>query len=69
MISGIVVRMSHVRQAKLCSRGARAWAAEHQLDFQNFLAEGLPVEELEATGDAFALKACAVAREEASRGQ
>jgi hypothetical protein len=58
-----VVTMQDVRAARQCSRGARAFFARHGLDWSRFLREGLPVEQVEATGDAMALKVCAVARE------
>ena len=58
----VLVRMAHVRAARQCSRGARAFFARHGLDWQRFLREGLPVEQIEATGDAMALKVCEVAR-------
>lgn len=47
-----------------CSRGMRIWAERHNINYTLFLQEGLPVEVLEATGDAFALEACRLAREE-----
>jgi hypothetical protein len=34
-----------------CSRGMRAFAQRHRLDWERFLREGLPEEELLATGD------------------
>jgi hypothetical protein len=54
--------MEHVRAARMCSRGARAFFERHGLDWQRFLAEGLPAEQIEATGDAMALKVVEVAR-------
>lgn len=58
----ILVTMQHVRQAKMCSRGARAFFERHNLDWQKFLDEGLPVEQIEATGDAMALQVVKVAK-------
>ena len=72
MSAPIVVTMQHVRAAAmpgvgvLCASGVRAWFALHGLDYRAFLHDGLPLETLEATGDAFALRACAVARAEES---
>jgi hypothetical protein len=60
--------MHHVRAASLpgmgvlCASGVRAWFAHYDLDYRAFLHHGLPLETLEATGDAFALRACAIAR-------
>ena len=48
----VTVTMEHVRAARMCSRGARAFFERHGLDWQRFLAEGLPAEQIEATGDA-----------------
>lgn len=58
----ILVTMQHVRKAKMCSRGARAFFERHNLDWQKFLDEGLPVEQIEATGDAMALQVAEVAK-------
>lgn len=58
----VIVRMVHVRAAKMCSRGARAFFERHSLDWSKFLKEGIAAEELEATGDAMALHVVKVAR-------
>lgn len=58
----LMVRMEHVRAAMQCSRGARRFFLRHGLDWSRFLREGLPVETIEATGDAMALKVREVAR-------
>lgn len=49
----------------MCIRGAKVWGQRHGLDFRKFLAEGYPVETIEATKDALGLKVAAVAREDA----
>jgi hypothetical protein len=56
--------MRHIRQCKMCSRGARDFFAKHGLDWSEFLREGLPVSALEQTGDAMALQVVAAARAE-----
>ena len=56
-----IVRMVHVRQAKMCSSGAREFFARHELDWQEFLKNGIDAEKLRATGDAMALKVVKVA--------
>lgn len=56
------IRMEHIRKAKMCSRGARDFFRRHDLDWSRFLAEGLPAEVFEATGDAMALRLVEVAR-------
>ncbi len=58
----VMVKMEHVRAARMCSRGARAFFVRHKLDWERFLAEGLPVEQIEATGDAMAIQVAEVAR-------
>lgn len=62
MSSGVIVTMRDVRAAQQCSRGARAFFKRHDLDWQRFLDEGLPIEDIEATGDAMALKVAEIAR-------
>lgn len=57
-----MVRMEHIRAAKMCSRGARDFFVRHGLDWNQFLKQGLPATELEATGDAMAMKVVEVAR-------
>lgn len=64
----IVVTVRHVREELLCTRGMREWLTVHNFSIVEFVRQGLPVEKLEATGDAFALKVCARARAEAEGG-
>lgn len=61
-LSGIRVTMRTVRQARMCSSGARAWFARHELDWAAFLKEGLPVEAFEATGCPLGKRVAEVAR-------
>lgn len=58
----VKVRMTHVRQAKMCSRGARDFFKRHGLDWNEFLSEGIDAAKLEATGDAMAIEVAKVAR-------
>lgn len=58
------VTIRHIRQAKMCGIGARAFFKRHGLDWDEFLREGVAIELIEATGDAMALKVCEVAREQ-----
>lgn len=46
-----------------CRDGMRRWFAEHDLDFHDFVQNGIEAEKLEAIGDAFALAAVKWARE------
>jgi hypothetical protein len=60
------VYMRHVRAAKLCSRGCREWFKAHpELDYNDFLSNGIPVTTLEELHDAIADQAIAAWREEA----
>lgn len=52
-----------IRAAKLCFGGARQWFRRHGLDWQDFVANGIGAERLEATGDALAVRVIAIARE------
>lgn len=62
------VYVRHVRAAKICTGGSREWAASYDLSWSDFVKNGLPASVLEATGDPFALRAAAAAREEAANG-
>lgn len=64
----VMVRVEHARQAKLCLRGCRKWAAHHGFDWNEFLDIGIPADAMEATGDPFALQVVKIAREEAENG-
>lgn len=59
----VKVKMVHVRQAKMCSRGARAFFERHGLDWGTFLEEGLDSDIIEQTGDAMALAVVKVAKD------
>lgn len=59
----IIVKMVDIRSAKLCSSGARGFFQRHNMDWNKFLAEGLPEEDFIATGDENALRVVEKARE------
>jgi len=63
-VSEVIVQMRHIRAAKMCSSGTRAFFKRHEMDWNKFLAEGLPASEFERTGDAMALHVVEVARGE-----
>lgn len=63
-MSEIRATMKHIRQCRMCSRGARAFFERHGLDWNDFLKRGVLVEALEATGDAMAKQVAQAAREE-----
>lgn len=63
MVDKIV--MNDIRKTFKCRRetgSARLFFMRHNLNWKNFLKEGVAVEEVEATGDAMALKVIEVAR-------
>lgn len=53
--------MDHVRQARMCSRGARDFFRRYNLDWEEFLREGIDEEKLIELGDAMALQVVEVA--------
>lgn len=57
-----MVKMEHVRAAKLCSYGARQFLQRHGFDWDEFLKHGIDADKLEAIGDAMAMKAVQEAR-------
>ena len=60
-----MVKVEHIRAARLCTRGARDWFRKYNLSWAEFVKHGLPVETIEATGDALGLRVAAIARERA----
>lgn len=61
--SNVIVTMRHVRKAHMCARGARQWFDRYGLDYAQFLREGLPADQLLATGCALARRVVEVARD------
>lgn len=64
----VIVTMRHVRTARLCAAGARMFFKRHNLDWNDFLTNGISSAEVEAIGDPIAMRAVVVAREESDRG-
>lgn len=58
------VRHIRVQNLRYCSRGSRLWFKLHNLDWADFVANGIPEEILINTGDAMALAAVDEARKE-----
>lgn len=58
----------HIHQMRQCTTGAREIAASLGLDYSEFVFQGLPVEQLRATGNAFAIALADFAEQEAQRG-
>lgn len=58
---GLIVTLAHLRSVPgygkkpgFCSSGAREWFARHELDWSDFLSNGIAAEVLLATGCALA---------------
>lgn len=62
MSSGVICTMKDIRSCKLCSEGARRFFKRNNLDWGDFLANGIPEEKLIATGDANAMRVVEAAR-------
>lgn len=62
MRDSVKVRMIHIRNACMCSSGARKFFKKHNLDWQKFLNEGLDSEIIEATEDPMALSVVEAAK-------
>lgn len=61
----VLVTMRHCRIAKVCAKdGVIPFFKRHpELDKREFIKRGLPVEQIEATGDVIALRVAKVARD------
>ena len=66
MASNVIITMRHVRKAGQCSRGARAFAQEHNLDWDDFLKNGISLEKMRAIDDAIGNKIADIAEAEAT---
>ncbi len=61
----LIIRVGDIRASGICLQGARGWFRRQGLDWQEFLAQGLPEDVLAATGDALALRVIATAQAQA----
>ena len=57
----VTITMRHIRAAKMCSSGARAWFNRHGFDWSDFLKHGIDSDKVLATGDAMAIRVVEVA--------
>lgn len=64
-----MVRVEHVRRAKLCTAGMREWLKLHGIEPMEMIRHGIAVERLEATGDHFAIEVCKIARDCAEKAK
>lgn len=62
-----VVTMKDIRACRMCSGGTRDFFKRHDMDWNKFLAEGLPESEFIRTGDAMAMQVVEKARERHGR--
>jgi hypothetical protein len=60
----VIVKMHHVRQLH-CSRGAREFCKQNNLDWTSFLNNGIESDILERTNDYMALQVVEIAKQEA----
>lgn len=62
----VMVRHHHMKAAGInfCNKGARAFFDRHGLDWNEFMARGIPEEKLVAIGDAMAMRVVEQARAE-----
>ncbi|MBK3745241.1 hypothetical protein G3A39_39340 [Paraburkholderia aspalathi] len=63
MVDDFIMTMEDVRKSRICAHGAYKWFKSHNLDFKDFLKNGIPASKLIATGDAFAIGAVEATRE------
>lgn len=54
----------HVREVRICLKGARRWSASQGYSWSDFVKHGIPVSELEHIDNAFLQRAIAAARKE-----
>jgi hypothetical protein len=54
----------HMRRAKLCAQGGRAWAARNGFSWSDFIANGIPVSAVAHLNDAFLARVLAEVEKE-----
>lgn len=59
-----MIRHRHLRELKYCNKGARDFFVRHNLDWSEFMKNGLPEEVFLATGDEMAIALVKHARED-----
>jgi len=50
----MIITLAHCRQSKICLRGVQAFCKRYDIDFKRLANEGIPEEEILATGNAIA---------------
>jgi hypothetical protein len=54
----VIVRAGDIRRTGHCVAGIKDWCAANGIDFRTLVVDGVPIEALEATGDALAASVC-----------
>lgn len=66
----LLVKPKHCHQVGYCMRQVRPWLEVNGFSVRDFVHNGIPVEDLEATGDQLAIRICEhVKAQEAVRGE
>lgn len=52
----MIITITDIRNAGHCVAGARSWAKAYDIDFRDFLKNGIDADVLLATGDAMAVQ-------------
>lgn len=61
-LEDIIITMPDIRAARMCSGGSREFFRIHNLDWPDFLLNGIPASKLLATGDSMAVRLVEVTR-------
>jgi len=61
-MSDLIVTIADIRASGQCMKGARNWAKTHDIDWSDFLRNGISIDTLEATDDALVHSIAAQAR-------
>ena len=59
----MIIKISDVRKAGHCTRGARRWFDAHGMDFKQFLSTGIDADEFIARGDSLAKRVVDLTKE------
>jgi hypothetical protein len=63
----IIIRMPDIRRALMCGRGVQGWFKLRGLDYDRFIREGFPIEELAAVDCEMSRQVCNSARQHYSK--
>ncbi len=61
-VTSTIVRVKHLRTAKICANGAQTWWEREGLDWRDFVKNGIPAQRLLDTADPRALRVVDIAR-------